>query len=97
ESVIATSPPCHGRSPFRASAVLSPKLFAEPSGHYHVPPNHPAAYPTTSNITITAATPYQPPVHEIHRYSKYRAALGKPAISSILWPTVSWRATHLIP
>ncbi|MER9776763.1 hypothetical protein, partial [Mesorhizobium sp. M0220] len=32
--VIATSPPCHGRSPFRASAVLSPKLFAEPSGHY---------------------------------------------------------------
>ncbi|MER9445531.1 hypothetical protein NKI79_30050, partial [Mesorhizobium sp. M0340] len=38
-SVIATSPPCHGRSPFRASAVLSPKLFAEPSGHY--PENFP--------------------------------------------------------
>ncbi|MER9222899.1 MucR family transcriptional regulator [Mesorhizobium sp. M0644] len=31
---MATSPPCHGRSPLRASAVLSPKLFAEPSAHY---------------------------------------------------------------
>ncbi|MER8547586.1 hypothetical protein NKH41_17850, partial [Mesorhizobium sp. M1169] len=27
-------PPCHGRSPLRASPVLSPKLFAEPSAHY---------------------------------------------------------------
>lgn len=36
ESVIATSPPCHGRSPLRASAVLSPKLFAEPSAHYRI-------------------------------------------------------------
>ncbi|MER8976146.1 hypothetical protein NKI18_27205, partial [Mesorhizobium sp. M0800] len=44
ESVIATSPPCHGRSPLRAGAVLSPKLFAEPSAHYRY-----GEYPTPSH------------------------------------------------
>ncbi|MES0173959.1 hypothetical protein [Mesorhizobium sp. M0006] len=37
ESVIATSPACHGRFRLSATTVLSPKLFAEPSGHYPPP------------------------------------------------------------